>query len=152
MVVSISAQQAARLSDVFAEASRAVVGYMHENFNKFSMRQYEILSDMQFRLRDAADDLITDAVAIVLDEGQGDVAKLEDATKTASTALKSIKNIKNAIDVVTSLLALAVAIPTGDFEAIYGAFEKVKENAQEVEAEVGGSKKVKKQASTSARL
>jgi hypothetical protein len=122
----LTADDALALAKAFREASTALGDYLYANWAKISESNRNKLRSLEMTLLNLATDLATQAVGIALDEGQCNLKALTDATKEAKKALEKIESAKNAIKVATALIGLAAAIPTGNLESIYSAFNSVR--------------------------
>lgn len=122
----LTAADALGLARVFREASTAIGDYLNENWANISPRDRDKLRSLEVTLLNLATDLVTQAVGIVLDQGQGNLKALSDAANSAKSALEKINSAKNAIKITTALIGLAAAIPTGNLNSIYSTFKAVK--------------------------
>lgn len=123
----LTATDALALARVFREASTALGDYLYANWAKISPPDRDKLRSLEVTLLNLATDLVTQAVGIVLDLGQGNLKALSDAANSAKSALEKINSAKNAIKITTALIGLAAAIPTGNLNSIYSAFKAVKD-------------------------
>lgn len=125
----ISADEALDLATQFRDASTRVGDYLYENWPAIPPKQRETLRSLEVTLLNLATDLVTQAVGIVLDDTQASLAQLTAATKLAKKALAKIQQVKDAINVVTALIGLAAAIPTGSLGSIVSAAKAVQDAA-----------------------
>lgn len=123
----LKAADALALAKAFREASTTLGDYLYEKWAEMSPSDRDKLRSLEVTLLNVATDLVTQAVGIVLDEGQGNLEALTDATSTAKKALANIDSAKKAIKIATALIGLAAAIPTGNLGSIYSAFKSVKD-------------------------
>lgn len=127
-MTKITAPNALELAKLFRESSSVVGTYLYDEWNSLNSKDREKLRSIEVTLLNVSTDLVTQAVGIVIDEGQASLSDLAKVTKKATAALKKIDGVKKAIKIATALIGLAAAIPTGNVKAIVGAFEGVKES------------------------
>ena len=127
----ISADDALQLAKQFRTAATAVGDYCYDNWGKLDPAARDKLRSLEVTLLNLATDLITQSVGIILDGAQSSLQKLQGATEVAKAALQKIANAKKAIKVVTALIGLAAAIPTGNPVSIFTAIEAVQDAAKD---------------------
>lgn len=118
----LTADDALALAKLFRLAAIALGDYLYENWEAIPKKNRDILRSLEVSLLNHATDLVTRAVGIVLVKGQGDLKDLADATTEARKALETVGSAKKAIKIATTLTGLAAAIPTGNPESIYAAY------------------------------
>lgn len=123
----LTGADALALARVFREASTALGDYLYANWANILPSDRDKLRSLEVTLLNLATDLVTQAVGIVLDQEQGNLKALSDAANSAKSALEKINSAKNAIKITTALIVLAAAIPTGNLNLIYSAFQAVKD-------------------------
>jgi hypothetical protein len=124
--MTLTDTQALALGKQYRQASAALRKYRlaKDALSDTSVKQLKLI---ETSLRDAARDMTTLAVAIVIDEGQADLAALGAVTDDALTQLDTINGIKRVLSVATALLGLAAAIPTGKPAEVADAFRALRE-------------------------
>lgn len=128
MSTEITAEDALALAKKFREASTALgdFTYRPEVWARLSPPERERLISLELTLLNVSTDLITQAVATILDDAQQSVAELGAVTDKAKDAIKNINNVKQAIDIASALIGLATAISAGNPGAILASFVHVK--------------------------
>ena len=129
----ITVDQAITLSRNLREAARLVANYLYgDNWKTLNSQSRETLRSIEVTLQNVAADIVTRGVGINLknSSSSSSIADLSKATNNAKKALKKINSVKQAISIVTSLIGLGAAIPTGNIEAIIGAAKAVEEAAK----------------------
>lgn len=119
--------EAIALARQFREASAALRRFRHaheEDLGEAREAQFKLIEQS---LRDAARDMTTAAVGIVIDEGKSSLAALAAVTDDATAVLDDIDGVKKALTVATALLGLAAAIPTGNPKEVIDAFKKLRD-------------------------
>jgi len=124
----LTARNALDLSEAFYQDALALHDYIYANWEKISKSNRDKLRSQRRTLLNHADNLITDAVGIVLDEGQYNLKELIKTTKKANKTLKKIKSVRKAIKVTAALILLAAAIQTNNPGAIIEALSEVKDS------------------------
>lgn len=114
----------------FREASRAVGDFVFRNIETLKPAERDRLLGLELTLLNLAMDLVTQAVDAALAAGQNDLRELNAATEKATKAIKRIESAKKAIEITTAFIALAAAIPGGDWSAIGKAGKALVDAAQ----------------------
>jgi hypothetical protein len=126
----ITKDEARQLAAQFREASTLLGDYLYDNWAQIAPPDRDVIRSLEVTLLNLATDLVTQAAGITLDNAQASLKDLEAATQVAKKALKKINQAKKAINVVTALIGLAAAIPTGNIVSIVSAIDAVKKAAQ----------------------
>lgn len=126
----ISAEQALALARTFRMAATCVGDYCYENWTTIKPGERDQLRSLEVTLLNLATDLITQAVGVILDDAEAGVKALANVTTIAQEALKNIDGAKRAITILTALISLAAAIPTGNITLIFEAAKAVKDSAE----------------------
>lgn len=125
--ITLTDIQALALAKQYRDASSALRKYRIANDEKLSQPMKDRLKLIEAALRDAATDMTTAAVDIIIDESKTSLAALGAVTEDATAVLETIKGIKRVLSVATALLGLAAAIPTGNPKEVYEAFQVLRE-------------------------
>jgi hypothetical protein len=125
--ITLSETQALALAKQYRAASVSLRKFRFANEDKLSKAKQDQLKLIEESLRDAARDMTTAAVIIIIDESQTGLAALGAVTNEAIEVLDTIKGIKMVLSVATALLGLAAAIPTGNPEEVFSAFGILRE-------------------------
>ncbi|MCC7274313.1 MAG: hypothetical protein IT561_16725 [Alphaproteobacteria bacterium] len=116
--MKLTSAEAFELAVVFRDAAIAVGDTKIKNWDAMTPKQRKDLEDAEWSLLNAASDMVTMAVGLVLDETQFALARLTGVVGSARKALKRLDDIRKAIKVATALVGLAAAVITRDFGAI----------------------------------
>ncbi len=125
--ITLTDIQALALAKQYREASSALRKYRIANDEKLSQPMKDRLKLVEASLRDAATDMTTAAVDIIIDDSKTSLVDLGAVTADATAVLENIKGIKRVLSVATALLGLAAAIPTGNPKEVYDAFQALRE-------------------------
>lgn len=125
---TLTAADALELAARFRKASIAVGNYLYDpaNWPRLPLQQRATLQSLELTLLTVSSDLVTRAVDVIIEDARQSVEDLMQATERAAEVLDNITDIKHAISLVTALIGLAAAIPTGSAGTIYAAFKNVK--------------------------
>jgi hypothetical protein len=126
----VSANEALELAKGFRDASTKLGDVLYENWASIAPKERDKLRSLEVTLLNLSTDLVTQAVGIVLDDAKAGLKELGAATTTAKKAIAKIENVKKVINVVTALIGLAAAIPTGNIGSIVSAVKNVQEAAK----------------------
>ena len=124
--ITLTDIQALALAKQYREASSALRKYRIANDDKLTQPMKDRLKLVEASLRDAATDMTTAAVDIIIDDSKTSLADLGAVTADATAVLENIKGIKRVLSVATALLGLAAAIPTGNPKEVYDAFQALR--------------------------
>ncbi len=125
--ITLTDIQALALAKQYREASSALRKYRIANDEKLSQPMKDRLKLVEASLRDAATDMTTAAVDIIIDDSKTSLTDVGAVTADATAVLENIKGIKRVLSVATALLGLAAAIPTGNPKEVYDAFQALRE-------------------------
>jgi hypothetical protein len=106
----LTADDARNIADAFRQISVAVGQYRFSNWNALSNSQRGELEDSEWTLLNYSSDFITQAVGLTLNDAQGDLQKLLDATKQAASAVSTIASINKVISITGAVMKLGAAI------------------------------------------
>lgn len=133
---TLTAADALDLAGRFRQASIAVGNYLYDptTWPKLPLQQRATLQSLELTLLTVSSDLVTRAVDVIIEDAKQSVDDLMKATARATEVLDNITDIKHAISVVTALIGLAAAIPTGSAGTIHAAYKNVKTAVAALEA------------------
>lgn len=114
----INAEQAFELSKRFRLLAVAIGDYRFANWSTLKPAERQKLEDQEWSLLNAASDLRTEAVGLLLDETEIGIKGLGDATDKAKSALKTLATVKTAVAIAASAIALASAVLAKDAGAV----------------------------------
>jgi hypothetical protein len=88
---------------------------------------WDQLDDQEITLLNAASDLYTTAVGLVLDESLAPVKRLRASLQSARNAIRALASARHALKIVAQLLLLAAALSAGGRAAIATALVGLEE-------------------------
>jgi hypothetical protein len=114
----LTSDDAFALSKSFRDLSVTIGDYRFSHWNTLSAADRTTLENEEWSLLNAASDMITKAVGLILDESQAGVARLTGAAASAQKAVKTLNDVRKVITVATASVGLAAAIMSKDPGAI----------------------------------
>ena len=115
------------------EAANTLADYLYGNWNDPTVVPEQArLQSLHQTLITASGDLITHAVDVTLDDGDGALNQIQASIADAQQALNKINDVKKAIGIATALISLAAAIPTGNAGTIISSIQAVRVAANAV--------------------
>jgi hypothetical protein len=114
----LSSDEAYGLSKAFRELAVALGDYRYARWDELTPAQRKALEDEEWSLLNHSSDLVTKAVGLTLDEADASLAKLQNSTGKARSAVKTLKTVKQVIEMATAAVGLAAAIVSKDIGAI----------------------------------
>ncbi len=125
--MSITAEQARTIADVFLEASKSVDEYLDENFNKIDRPEYEFLNESFKTLMRVATFATTVAVDLSIDALEDPVTELKTVIERTKEKIRVLQNIGRVIRLVAGLTDLAGGIMARDPRAIVTSLTNLNE-------------------------
>ena len=116
--MKLTADDALQLSRDFRELAVALGDYRFGNWRKLTPKQRRDLEDREWTLLNAASDLTTEAVGLILDEAMGGLQQLRESTGEAKKAIRTLKRVAKGIKIAAAAVGLAGAIAAKDPGAI----------------------------------
>lgn len=114
----LRSDEAYELSKAFRELAVSLGDYRYERWDELTPAQRKALEDEEWSLLNHSSDLVTKAVGLTLDEADASLAKLQNSTRKARSAVKTLKTVKQVIEMATAAVGLAAAIVSKDVGAI----------------------------------
>lgn len=116
--MKLNSTQARELARSVHALASEVADQRFERWTELKAAQRRELEDLEWSLLNAASDMITRSVGLVLVETEASLEQLVSANKKAKKALGNIQDISSALQIIDSALRLTAAIGTGDTRTI----------------------------------
>lgn len=116
--MKLNSSQARELARSVHALANEVAEQRFERWSDLRAAQRRELEDLEWSLLNAASDMITRSVGLVLVETEASLEQLISANKKATKALGNIRDISSALQIIDSALRLTAAIGTGDTRTI----------------------------------
>lgn len=129
--MKLTAGDAKDLAQWFREMSVALGNYRFSNWNDLSEKDRAIIEDMEWTLLNYSSDFITHAVGLILDDANGSLKNIQQATSNAKKAIANIKTAKKVIVMSTAVIGLGAAIVTKNPDVIVAAIGNVVKTVDE---------------------
>jgi hypothetical protein len=117
----ITKDQARGLAKTFRDLSNQLGDYRFENWGKLSAGDRRSIEDAEWTLLNHSSDFITTAVGIVLNDMQGDLKAIADATAKAKKVVATIDAVRDVLKVAAALVVLGGAVASQSPTAIASA-------------------------------
>lgn len=131
-MAKLTADDAFELGNLFRATAVALGDWRIANRNKLNQEEWDKLDDQEITLLNAASDMYTAGIELVLDDAKTSLSQLRSSVKKAKAAVRHIETVKQAMGLVTALLLLAVAVSSGNLGTIPPAIKGVKEAAEAI--------------------
>lgn len=112
--MKLTEDDALELASCFREVAIQLGNYLEENWSNLDPSERQELQNEEFTLLNAASQMRTKAVGVLLAEEELSFAKLQGAAKKAKTAIKKIKKVRQVIELAAGTVGLAAAILSRD--------------------------------------
>ncbi len=122
-MAKLSANQAFELAEIFHEMSVTVGNYRFDQWDKLTPSQRKRLEDLQWTLMNYSSDFVAQAINFVVDDLQGTLKKITDATSEANDAIVKIKTVSKVVVIAAAATVLGAAIMSGNADGSLKAAE-----------------------------
>lgn len=119
--MKLNAEQARDMAKTFRCVSVALGEFRFANWDTLTKGQRDILEDREWTLLNYSSDFITQAVGLVLNDVEGSLKNIQDATAKAKEVVEKIKTIKKVIMISGAVIKLAAAIASENPGAVASA-------------------------------
>src|SRR5688572_8623517 len=102
--MKLTADQARELARSFRDISVALGDYRFQNWDSLTKAQRQSIENAEWTLLNYSSDFITLAVGLTLDNAQGSLKRIQEATGTAKKIVETIKTIKKIILIASSVI------------------------------------------------
>ncbi len=116
--MKLTSDDAFALAKTFRDLSVGIGDFRFQHWDELTPAQRRTLEDEEWSLLNAASDMATKAVGLVLDETEASVKSIQGATLAAQKAVKTLKAVRKVINIATAAVGLAAAIISKDPGAI----------------------------------
>jgi len=113
-MTKLSADQAFELAREFHNLAVSVGNYRFDNWDNLTANQRKRLEDLQWTLMNYSSDFIAQGISLTVDNLQGALNKLVNATSEANDAIKNIKVVNKVVAIATSATILGASIMSGN--------------------------------------
>ena len=121
--MKLTAAQALELARWFRQIANALGDYRLNNWNALTQAQRQRIDNAEWSLINYSSDLTTEAVGTILDDAEGSLERIQEATNKANKIIQKIQDVKKAIGIATAFVGLGAAIITGNTSAITTALK-----------------------------
>lgn len=125
----LTADDAKELAQCFRDLSVSLGNFRLNNWGNLSSKERTTIESKEWTLLNYSSDFITEAVGLILDDAEGSLKNIKQATSKAKGAIENIKIAKSIINIATSVIGLGGAIgaatATKDPTGIAAAIENV---------------------------
>ncbi len=122
-MAKLSADQAFELADRFHDISVSVGNYRFDQWDNLTPSQRKRLEDLQWTLMNYSSDFIAQAINLIVDDLQGSLKRITDATSKANDAIAKIKTVNKVIVIGAAATVLGAAIMSGNADGALKAAE-----------------------------
>jgi hypothetical protein len=113
-MAKLSADQAFELANEFHNLAVSVGNYRFDNWDDLTPTQRKRLEDLQWTLMNYSSDFIAQGISLTVDNLQGALNKLVNATSEANDAIKKIKVVNKVVAIATAATILGASIMSGN--------------------------------------
>jgi hypothetical protein len=113
-----TSDDAFELGNQFRDTAIALGDWRIKNRIRLSRSQWDELDDREIKLLNAASNLYTSAIDLVLEDSRGTLACLQSSVKNAKSAVHRIAIFKEALDLASALILCAGAVTSGNVAEI----------------------------------
>jgi len=125
----LTADQARDLASAFHNMSVAVGNFRFDNWDDLKKSDRASLESVQWTLLNYSSDFTATAISLTLDDLQGTLQSIQDATAKATTAINRIKLVDKVLRIASAAAGLGAAIVSGHPEAIGDGLKSVFDEA-----------------------
>ena len=125
----LTADQARDLASAFHDMSVAVGNFRFDNWDDLKKSDRALLESVQWTLLNYSSDFTATAISLTLDDLQGTLQSIQDATAKATTAINRIKLVDKVLRIASAAAGLGAAIVSGHPEAIGHGLKSVFDEA-----------------------
>jgi len=125
----LTADQARDLASAFHDMSVAVGNFRFGNWDDLKKSDRALLESVQWTLLNYSSDFTATAISLTLDDLQGTLQSIQDATAKATTAINRIKLVDKVLRIASAAAGLGAAIVSGHPEAIGDGLKSVFDEA-----------------------
>ena len=125
----LTADQARDLASAFHDMSVAVGNFRFGNWDYLKKPERASLESVQWTLLNYSSDFTATAISLTLDDLQGTLQSIQDATAKATTAINRIKLVDKVLRIASAAAGLGAAIVSGHPEAIGDGLKSVFDEA-----------------------
>ena len=125
----LTADQARDLASAFHDMSVAVGNFRFGNWDDLKKSDRASLESVQWTLLNYSSDFTATAISLTLDDLQGTLQSIQDATAKATTAINRIKLVDKVLRIASAAAGLGAAIVSGHPEAIGDGLKSVFDEA-----------------------
>ena len=126
----ITKEQARGLAKTFLDAAYALSRYRFGHWGSLTAAQRRAIADVEWTLHNHSDDFTDSAVGLVLDDIEGDLDAIRNATTRAINVVATVQAVKAVLEVAAGLVVLGGAIASQNPSAIAKAAMDLLEIAQ----------------------
>jgi hypothetical protein len=125
----LTADDAFELGNTLRSTAIAIGDWRIENRASLTRAQWDALDDQEITLLNAASDLHTRAIGLVLTDAQPGLAQLRSSARKARAAVRRIQTVKQALELVSAVILLGVAVSSGNVDGVMTGIQAVNEAA-----------------------
>lgn len=119
----LTKEQARELAQVFYDVSHELGNFRLGNSPSLTRSQMDRLESLEWSVRNSSSDLVALSIQLELDDLQGTLNNIGQATKRMQRATKRLKKINNILKIATAAVTLGAAIISGNPGAILSSLE-----------------------------
>jgi hypothetical protein len=113
-MAKLKADQAFELANRFHDMSVTVGDYRFDQWDNLTPSQRKRLEDLQWTLMNYSSDFVAQAINLIVDDLQGTLKKINNATTEANHAIVKIKTVSKVIVIAAAATVLGAAIMSGN--------------------------------------
>jgi hypothetical protein len=118
---NLTADQAAELAKNFLGLAQAIGNYRFTNWKKLSRDENQLLSDKQWSILNAGEDMLALSTTLEIQEADDTLKKIKSLTGELDKTILQIKKVQKVINIGTAVIQLAAVIIGKQPLAIPGA-------------------------------
>jgi hypothetical protein len=122
---TLTAEQSFQLAQNYSAIAHETDLYRFRNFDSLSAAERATLEDRARSMRNFSSEFVAISITLDLDDLEGTLNNIEDATTRMRRAIERLRKIGNVINVLTAGITLAGAIIPGSPVAVLSALEMV---------------------------
>lgn len=114
MPSSLTASDVGEIAKNVRETAEAIFNYRLENTAQLTAAEKKFLADIEERLIQRAEEILTEAVGLVIDEGAASAAELAAVTADIKDTVRQIKSVDQLLKLVGEAVLIAASVASKD--------------------------------------
>jgi hypothetical protein len=107
---NVTSEQAAELAKNFLGLAQSIGNYRFANWKKLSRAENQELSDKQWSILNAGEDMLALSTSLLINEANDTIKQIKTITSDIDKTIVSIKKVQKVIDIGAAVIQLAAVI------------------------------------------